>query len=258
MGSEPGVARQGDLTICPLTKGNTPHIGGKIVGGLESVTVNSRPIARKGDKVRCACGDTHKIAEGVETVTAGGQPIAFDGCSVEGGGKIITASSNTVIGFSDEQAAAYEGLQEPIVEVNTIADAIGGVGSKNPKTVMSEAMGELGLAEFKKLYGMSNHPDFKIRYHGPDALVEFNTSEGPMLFGLEAKGGKDSVVALNKHQDGNRQQSRKANLKRAKQMQKKKEQGKVGAPSKSNGSSLNNVVSKSHQSNFPYAGTNKS
>lgn len=105
--------------------------------------------------------------------------------------------------------------------------AVRNTNSKGPNAE-AEALGELGLEEYKQRSGIRDDPGFIKRYHGQDNLGR-KPDDG--LVGLEAKGSATGIGRISEREDGFKQLSWEANEQRAKQMVKKKQKGKVGKPS---------------------------
>lgn len=63
--------RAGDVHVCPLFNGPTPHTGGTVLKGSKSVYINKLPAARQGDVV-VEAGGPNKIVLGLMTVQIGG------------------------------------------------------------------------------------------------------------------------------------------------------------------------------------------
>jgi len=81
-----------------MTTGNTPHVGGPIIGpGSTGVTINGVPIALQGDKCICAAGGEDVILQGCPGVTINGVPIAVQGSPTAHGGTIPAGVPGVVI-----------------------------------------------------------------------------------------------------------------------------------------------------------------
>ena len=77
-----GVIRLGD---------KTDH-GGEVVQVAHNVTDMGKPIACKGDMVKCPkCKGTFPIAEGESTWTIDGVPVAFNGHKISCGAALISS-----------------------------------------------------------------------------------------------------------------------------------------------------------------------
>ena len=86
------------MHTCPMTTGNTPHVGGPIIGpGCSTATLNGIPIALQGDKCICAAGGQDVILQGCPTATINGVPIALQGSPTAHGGTIPAGVSGAVI-----------------------------------------------------------------------------------------------------------------------------------------------------------------
>ncbi|WP_238426214.1 PAAR domain-containing protein [Capnocytophaga genosp. AHN8471] len=86
------------MHTCPMTTGNTPHVGGPIIGpGSTGVTLDGIPIALQGDKCVCAAGGEDVILQGCSGVTIDGIPIAVQGSPTAHGGTIPAGVPGAVI-----------------------------------------------------------------------------------------------------------------------------------------------------------------
>lgn len=59
-----------DIHVCPLSNGPSPHVGGFVPKGSQSVFINKAPAARMGDNI-VEPGGPNKIAQGLMTVLIG-------------------------------------------------------------------------------------------------------------------------------------------------------------------------------------------
>lgn len=85
----PLAARIGDMHVCPLSNGPTPHVGGPVAGpGVPTVTIGGVPAAVVGDTCTCV-GPPDSILAGSATVMIGGVPAARMGDSTSHGGSIV-------------------------------------------------------------------------------------------------------------------------------------------------------------------------
>ncbi|HNR69513.1 MAG TPA: PAAR domain-containing protein [bacterium] len=92
------AARTGDMHVCPMVAGNTPHVGGPIQPpGCPTVLIGGQPAARVGDIAVCT-GPPDSIAAGSATVLIGGQPAARMGDTTAHGGTITAGCPTVVIG----------------------------------------------------------------------------------------------------------------------------------------------------------------
>jgi len=108
------------MHTCPMTTGNTPHVGGPIIGpGCSTATLNGIPIALQGDKCICAAGGQDVILQGCPTATINGVPIALQGSPTAHGGTIpagvpgavIITKNTSVLGSGAEGEPAVYNLQ---------------------------------------------------------------------------------------------------------------------------------------------------
>ena len=93
----PAAARVGDMHVCPLSNGPSPHVGGPIVGpGQPTVLIGGMPAAVLGDTCTCA-GPPDAILVGSATVLIGGVPAARMGDSTSHGGSIVVGLPSVII-----------------------------------------------------------------------------------------------------------------------------------------------------------------
>ncbi|MBC7849296.1 MAG: PAAR domain-containing protein [Chitinophagaceae bacterium] len=93
------AARAGDIHVCPMFIGNTPHVGGPInPPGSPTVLIGGMPAACQGDACNCAGGPMDSILKGSSTVKIGGKPAARMGDSTVHGGKIMAGFPTVNIG----------------------------------------------------------------------------------------------------------------------------------------------------------------
>lgn len=96
----PPAARVGDTQACPLVDpGPTPHVGGPIVAGEDTVIIEGQPAARVGDPALCTgVGCEAKTGSGSPTVIIGSQKAARLGDTLCHGGVIVSGASTVIIG----------------------------------------------------------------------------------------------------------------------------------------------------------------
>ena len=94
---KPAARKEIDVHTCPMTSGSVPHVGGLIIEGCSTVSINGQPAARKGDKAACT-GAVDTIQTGSTKVSIGGQPAAREGDQTIHGGFITSGSPNVNIG----------------------------------------------------------------------------------------------------------------------------------------------------------------
>ncbi len=93
------AARAGDLHICPMFSGNTPHVGGPVnPPGNPTVLIGGSPAACVGDSCTCAGGPPDAIQKGSSTVLIGGKQAARFGDATVHGGKITGGMPTVLIG----------------------------------------------------------------------------------------------------------------------------------------------------------------
>jgi len=92
------AARAGDMHVCPMVTGNTPHVGGPIQPpGCPTVLIGGQPAARVGDRAVCT-GPPDTISSGSTSVLIGGQPAARQSDSTAHGGVITSGQPTVLIG----------------------------------------------------------------------------------------------------------------------------------------------------------------
>ena len=92
------AARIGDMHVCPMYRGDTPHVGGPVGPvGSPNVKIGGQPAARQGDRAICN-GPPDMISAGSATVFINGIPAARMGDSTAHGGKIVQGFSMVNIG----------------------------------------------------------------------------------------------------------------------------------------------------------------
>nr|WP_281255429.1 PAAR domain-containing protein [Cystobacter ferrugineus] len=92
--------------------GPTPHVGGPIVTGENTVLIEGRLASRIGDESLCTgVGAKAKIGSGSPTVIIGGQKAARLGDTLCHGGQIVSGAATVIIGDSGYSAmsAAHDG-----------------------------------------------------------------------------------------------------------------------------------------------------
>ncbi|MFV0605084.1 MAG: PAAR domain-containing protein [Niabella sp.] len=92
------AARIGDMHICPMTTGTTPHVGGPVLQpGAVTVNIGGVSAARVGDMLTCT-GPPDTIISGSATVMIAGMPAARVGDSTAHGGNIVVGCLTVNIG----------------------------------------------------------------------------------------------------------------------------------------------------------------
>lgn len=92
------AARIGDMHVCPMFNGPSPHIGGPVIGpGVPTVLIGGMPAVCVGDMCTCA-GPPDSIIMGSATVLIGGKPAARMGDSTAHGGSIVLGCPTVIIG----------------------------------------------------------------------------------------------------------------------------------------------------------------
>lgn len=91
------AARVTDMHVCPLVTGTVPHVGGPVVTGAPTVSIEGLPAARVSDTCSCV-GPPDTIIIGSTTVFICGLPAARLGDTTAHGGTIITGSPTVLLG----------------------------------------------------------------------------------------------------------------------------------------------------------------
>lgn len=92
------AARVGDMHVCPMVTGTTPHVGGAAIPpGEATVMIGGMPALRVGDILTCT-GPPDTVAAGSSTVFIGGMPAARMGDSTAHGGTIVAGAPDVLIG----------------------------------------------------------------------------------------------------------------------------------------------------------------
>ncbi len=92
------AASLGCYHTCPAYDGDTPHQGGVIVKGSESVFFENRPAARVGDLLTCQSSSADVIIKGSDSVFINGKPLARLGDNTQHGGTISEGLLSIFIG----------------------------------------------------------------------------------------------------------------------------------------------------------------
>jgi len=69
--------------------------GGTVVAGTGQTDINSRPVARVGDRALCAVHGATTIVSGDATVLIDGQPVARDGDRTACGATLVASQAMT-------------------------------------------------------------------------------------------------------------------------------------------------------------------
>lgn len=91
------VALVGHNHVCPAYCGKRPHVGGPIISGNASCTINGVPVALVGDQCSCACGGPDTIITGSASFTINGIPVATTDSVTAHGGKIVQGDPSLTI-----------------------------------------------------------------------------------------------------------------------------------------------------------------
>lgn len=93
------AARVGDMHTCPLSDGNTPHVGGVVMPpGIVTVLIGGSAGATVGNQCTCVSPAPDVIQQGSATVKIGGQNAARQGDATAHGGIISSGFANVLIG----------------------------------------------------------------------------------------------------------------------------------------------------------------
>ncbi len=77
------IALMGHNHVCPL------HVGGPIISGNTTCTVNGIPMALVGDRCSCAYGEPDVITAGSSSMTINGIQVATTNSATVHGGIIV-------------------------------------------------------------------------------------------------------------------------------------------------------------------------
>lgn len=107
----PPAARVTDMHACPmLNPDESPHVGGPITTGEETVQVGYLPAARVTDRAICV-GPPDTIARGAGTVLIGFLPAARIGDATAHGGVIVAGCPTVLIG--ERGSGGFGGANTP-------------------------------------------------------------------------------------------------------------------------------------------------
>lgn len=203
------------------TSGLRNGSGMNMGGPTTSISPPARPVPEKPSVRQAVTGDS-RAAPPAATAPAAQAPEVRPPAStpLQPTQSMAPLPSRSVIPTAPPPAA--EAAPDALVQ-----RAVRNTNSKGANAE-AEALGELGLEEYKQRSGIRDDPGFIKRYHGQDNLGR-KPDDG--LVGLEAKGSAKGLGRISEQEGGRKQLSEKANLARATKMLGKKRQGKVGKPS---------------------------
>ncbi len=128
------IAIVGSLTVCPLTSGTVPHVGGPIAGpGMPNVTINGQPVAVMGDVCTCV-GPPATIIQGEPSVLINGTPVVTVGSMTSHGGQVTSGVPTVTISSATPSAKNSAPLKEIPFPKVTPLDTIGAVLSGTSKS----------------------------------------------------------------------------------------------------------------------------
>lgn len=106
------AATQNSMHICPMTTGTTPHVGGPVTKGENTVLIGGQPAATVGSICTCAAGAPDSVVQGVSTVLIGGKPAATMGDMTAHGGVIISGNATVLIGTNAGEVTEIEAVEK--------------------------------------------------------------------------------------------------------------------------------------------------
>ncbi|MEI8593543.1 hypothetical protein [Photobacterium sp. Hal280] len=148
-------------------------------------------------------------------------------------GKLEQQGAETLKGYESYQAmvpivslaaGGYKGMFKLAKDPKLLSDLL--EAALRDARSLPEALGQLGMEHAKQRLGITNHPDYINRYHGPDCV---GCDVAGNLVEIESKGTAGATKAVSLNVDQMKQWSAAKNLKRAQQMIGKV--NKIGQPS---------------------------
>ena len=192
------------MHTCPMTTGNTPHVGGPIIGpGCSTATLNGIPIALQGDKCICAAGGQDVILQGCPTATINGVPIALQGSPTAHGGTIpagvpgavIITKNTSVLGSGAEGEPAVYNLQwvkeEQIIRnskiekvVTLVADARNIPNGEEVTVKVHTPEQDGGSSMLTELKGIVQDNQVQVEWNVEQKEEDENQTKADMAFAL--------------------------------------------------------------------------
>lgn len=103
------AARFGDNHTCPMVNPDgSPHTGGPITEGLDTVLIAEMAAARCGDQATCI-GPTDVIVTGCDSILIGDRPAAALGDQTAHGGVIVEGETTVLFGSDTAGAGGATG-----------------------------------------------------------------------------------------------------------------------------------------------------
>ena len=114
------------MHTCPMWSGNTPHVGGPVIGpGIPTVLIGGKPAAVMGDQCTCS-GPPDVIVKGEATVLIGGKPAATMGSTTAHGGVITVGEPTVLFGTGGSGATAVMAVKKiPFPKISLINKILG-------------------------------------------------------------------------------------------------------------------------------------
>ena len=100
------------MHTCPMTTGNTPHVGGPVIQGESSVLIGGQPATTASCICTCEAGGADTIVQGVRSVLISGKPAATVGDATAHGGVIISGVSTVLIGTNAGEITEIEAVEK--------------------------------------------------------------------------------------------------------------------------------------------------
>lgn len=101
-----------------IVKGDKTSHGGTVLEGFEDYTIQGKPVAAKGHKVKCPkCKGVYPIVQGYDGLIVDGKPVALEGFKTACGAKLIASQHEEVVddgGYDD----ALEKEASPSIPAN--------------------------------------------------------------------------------------------------------------------------------------------
>lgn len=165
-GAKPGkgLARKKDMHACPMMTGETPHVGGEILAGASSITVNNKAVARQHDAMRCVMAVDH-VADGISGLLMNGQKAAYDKAGTVHHGKIVQASSDVIsasMTATKDVLAAVQRIFQP-EDLPVVRDYSGDGDATDQAAPSAETKSQSGSSESNLSYVKSPKHSFEAR-----------------------------------------------------------------------------------------------
>lgn len=133
------IATIGNMHVCPMVTGTTPHVGGAISGpGCPGILINGQPVAIMGDMCICT-GPPDVIVTGCAGVLMNGSPAALVGDMTAHGGTIIQGCVGVTVSSAQPMKSAVTPIKKiPFPKIDLLSRIFKGSQAKNAKQKMQE------------------------------------------------------------------------------------------------------------------------